>query len=85
MYTHNTFRLKTLCVSLAGVAQLVGVLSGNQKVVDSVSGQGTHLGCQLDSPKGGHGRMHVVLPPALASPPHLARVWGANNDASPSH
>ena len=36
---------KNLLVTLASVAQLVGVLSHNQKVVCSIPSQGTYLGC----------------------------------------
>ena len=38
--------------ALAGVAQWVGVSSGNQMVVGSIPGQGTYLGCGFDACSG---------------------------------
>ena len=35
-------------MALAGMVQLVGASSHNQRVVGSIPGQGTFLGCRLD-------------------------------------
>ena len=45
----------TLISSLASVAQLVGALSCNQKVVGSIPGQGTYLGCGFNPQPGNTG------------------------------
>ena len=42
------FLVKKSSFALAGVAQLVGASFCNPKVVGSVAGQGTYLGCRFD-------------------------------------
>ena len=44
---------KELGTALAGMAQLVGASSCNQKVAGSIPGQNTYLGCGFD-PQSGH-------------------------------
>ena len=40
----------TTAVALAGVAQLVGILSSNRKAAGSIPSLGTYLGCRFDPP-----------------------------------
>ena len=42
--------------TLAGMAQLAGALSHNQRAVGSTPSQGTRLGCRFDTRSGGHSR-----------------------------
>ena len=46
--TIKMFSLKIAWLALAGVTQLVAVSSCNQRVVDSIPGQGTYQGCEFD-------------------------------------
>ena len=50
--------LKITQQALAGVAQLVGVLSHKRRVAGSIPGQGTYLGCE-SSPWFGHGQSPI--------------------------